>query len=441
MNDLSNAKFDNLLASLFTESREFSLALCKPLEIEDYGLQAMAETSPVKWHLAHTSWFYETFVLKPFAHHYQEFHPLYHHLFNSYYNGVGQPFKRPNRGLLSRPTVQKVLEYRLYIDQAIQALLEQLASHFTKRQQEQIKQRIQLGIQHEKQHQELMLTDLKYNFFQNPLLPEYQHKANELIHADISPATPTNIDDYTWRRLKEGLVAIGHNDDSFCFDNETPNHLSCIPAAEIANELVSNAHYQAFIEDGGYQNADLWLSDGWDWVNTHHQQHPLYWIKDNAEYYEFTLYGKQRLNLSAPVCHVSFYEADAFARWSGCRLPTEFEWEGYAKSMTGQHAQEADLNTEQNNLKQPIYHPNSCRQNSLFQQVWQWTQSSYAPYPGFQPAQGAIGEYNGKFMCNQIVLRGGSCFTPVAQSRTTYRNFFYPESCWQMTGIRLAKQH
>ncbi|NVJ52013.1 MAG: ergothioneine biosynthesis protein EgtB [Gammaproteobacteria bacterium] len=423
MNDLSSAKFNSSLLTFFQQSREASKRLCENLEVEDYGLQAIAETSPIKWHLAHTSWFYETFVLKPFANDYTEFNAAFQHLFNSYYNGVGQPFKRPNRGLLSRPTVAEVWRYRQIIDDAIAELILSLPTAHAPNQAALIEQRIELGIQHEKQHQELMLTDLKYNFYQNPLLPSYDT-------APLSEITDAPANRTEWYNIESGLYEVGFSGNGFHFDNETPRHKTYLNSVNIATQLVSNAAFLKFMQDGGYQRPELWLSDGWDWVQSQSLSRPLYWFQNDQQWYEYTLYGPVKLDPSRPLCHVSFYEADAYARWCGARLPSEFEWEVYATS-----ASQADEST----IHSPQWHPNACADNDLQQQVWQWTASSYAAYPGFQPPSGAIGEYNGKFMCNQMVLRGGSCLSPPQHTRLSYRNFFYPETQWQMSGIRLAQ--
>ncbi len=401
----------------FVATRKHSEELCRPLEIEDYGLQAVAETSPAKWHIAHTSWFFETFLLKEYVANYTVHNEHFEHLFNSYYNAIGQPFLRPNRGLLSRPTVQQVMAYRRALDDDILILLQD-SSH---PQYATILQRIELGIQHEKQHQELFLTDLKFNFFQNPMLPTYLDR----------PLPTASANENDWVTIPEGLMQVGFNDTGFCFDNELPAHTTFINKTQIATRNVTNAEFLEFINDGGYENPLLWLSDGWSWLNQENVSHPLYWIESEHGWQEFTLYGKQPLQQHAPICHINYFEADAFARWSGQRLPTEFEWEYYA-------SQQANLSNPA--VASDYIHPVQPGQSDLFNRVWQWTQSSYSQYPGFQPAAGAVGEYNGKFMSNQRVLRGGSCLSPGDHIRATYRNFFYPTDRWQMSGIRLAKQ-
>ncbi|WP_144391689.1 ergothioneine biosynthesis protein EgtB [Pleionea sediminis] len=399
----------------FEKSRLDSEALCDPLEIEDYGLQAIAETSPAKWHIAHTSWFYETFILRPYSQSYIPFDDSYEHLFNSYYNTVGQPFLRPKRGLLSRPTVNQIFNYRQHITEKVLNLLDN--THHP--EYSTILERVTLGIQHEKQHQELFLTDLKYNFFQNPLLPAYQPIETK----------PSEKQSQSWVSQDEGLVDIGFNETGFCFDNELPCHKVYLEKYDIAKHPVSNEAYLSFVSDRAYKNPLLWLSDGWTWINQNKVQHPLYWLSNKEGWNEFTLSGLQPLDLNAPVCHLNYFEADAFARWAGYRLPTEFEWEHYARKHKNQLVESMSKNL------QPI----ATSSGALFNQIWQWTQSNYTQYPGFKPAAGAIGEYNGKFMCNQFVLRGGSCFSPENHIRISYRNFFYPADRWQMSGIRLAK--
>ena len=401
-------------------TRQQSLAACKPLVNEDFGLQAEAFTSPPKWHIAHTSWFFETFLLQPFLSNYRPLDAAYAVLFNSYYNGVGEQFPRPRRGLLSRPTVAEVLEYRRYVDRHMEDLLAQQLHP----QRREIEQRCRLGIEHEQQHQELFFTDLKYSLFCNPLLPAY-------TAADSPPCG--EIPGMVWHAFRAGLVEIGDHGADFSFDNEAPRHKVYLAPYELADRLVSNAEYQQFIDDGGYRRAELWLADGWTALQEFKWQCPLYWLQRQGQWQEFTLHGARELDPAQPVCHVSAYEADAFARWAGCRLPTEAEWEHAAagqplSSRCAAHG---------------YYHPcaddgrSGIRQ--LFGECWQWTSSAYAPYPGFTPATGAIGEYNGKFMCNQLVLRGGSCVTADGHSRPSYRNFFYPGDRWQFSGIRLAR--
>lgn len=407
------------LREMYRDVRQKFEDYCAPLEIEDYGLQAVAETSPAKWHLAHTSWFFETFLLKPFMPGYQPQHPAFEYIFNSYYNGVGAQFPRPQRGLLSRPTVAEVYEYRRAIDDAMLRLLDSANGD-----QETIASRTELGLQHEMQHQELFFTDLKYNLAQNPLCPVYVEAPG---HQE--PAAPPEL---TWNSHEGGILKMGAEAGSgFCFDNETPRHRVFLEPFELANRPVTNADVLAFIEDGGYRQPALWLADGWGKVQEAQWQQPLYWHQQDGEWFEFTLHGLKPLNPNGIACHLSAYEADAIARWMDARLPTEFEWESVAQGQP----------VEGHFVDSGLYHPDTPTPDTLFGSIWQWTSSAYSPYPGYRPAEGAIGEYNGKFMCNQLVLRGGSCVTDQRQVRASYRNFFYPPDRWQFSGVRLARDH
>jgi len=404
----------------FAHVRERSLAICAPLEIEDYVVQSMPDVSPAKWHLAHTSWFFEQFLLRPHLPGYHVFDDRYEYLFNSYYEAVGPRHARPERGLLTRPTVAEIQNYRAHVEQGMRSLIERGAGHDAT-----LGSLIDIGLHHEQQHQELMLADLKHVLSRNPLHPVYR----ERTRAPENRATPS----LTFVRFDGGLRSIGADPDGgFCFDNETPRHRVFVEPFALANRLVTNGEYLEFIRDAGYGKPGLWLADGWTTVQQQDWQHPIYWSDDLAA--EFTLAGLEPLDLHAPVCHLSGYEADAFARWAGARLPTEAEWEIAATGI------EPFGNFVETDVLHPLPAAGERQMEQLFGDAWEWTSSAYGPYPGFKPAAGAIGEYNGKFMCNQLVLRGGSCVTPRDHIRATYRNFFYPHSRWQFTGVRLARE-
>ncbi len=422
---LSLANKQQLLAQ-FLKVRQHSETYCQPLEIEDYGLQAIADTSPAKWHLAHTSWFFETFILKTNEQKFIPFNKHYEYLFNSYYNGVGEQFLRAKRSLLSRPTVKEVYEYRSNINSRILKLIESF-----EQVPDDIASLLILGINHEQQHQELFFTDLLYNWYQNPLLPSYQTQVAEKIYQDKSQ----QVNPIKWIAYAEQLSTLGVNDmnNGFVFDNETPQHKVYLQAFEIADRLVTNADYLQFIEANGYSLPDYWLSDGWATVKSQAWKCPLYWFKRDGAWYQYGLNGVQPLNLDAPVSHVSAYEADAFARWSNARLPTEAEWEHVASKFPIRG------NLVESGCLQPKLCEQSFEVKQLFGDVWEWTSTAYGPHPGFNPAKGAVGEYNGKFMCNQQVLKGGSCVTSSEHIRSSYRNFFYPDARWQFSGIRLAR--
>jgi ergothioneine biosynthesis protein EgtB len=399
-------------------------ALCQPLQIEDFVIQSVEDTSPPKWHLAHTTWFFETFLLIPKLKGYRVFHPEFNYLFNSYYHSVNLPYPRAKRGLLSRPTVKTIFEYRRYVDNAMLELL----SDGTR--EEELHALIQLGLNHEQQHQELLLMDIKHNFFQDKSFPYYQNK----ISAESTLSTPLSSE---FKYIEGGIVEIGHAEsERFCFDNELPRHRQIVNPFLIDTHLTTNQEYLEFIEAGGYKNSLWWLSDGWDAVTNQHWQAPLYWVKKEDEWFVFTLHGLQKLNLNEPLVHVSFYEADAYARWRGKRLPLEAEWE---------HCVEVEKIRSDSGrfLEKEFYHPQHVSHNQaagqqFFGDVWEWTASPYAPYPGYKRMTGALGEYNGKFMSNQLVLKGGSCVTPASHIRSSYRNFFQPDKRWQFSGIRLA---
>lgn len=430
----------------FTEVRRVSEWQCKPLLTEDYSLQSMAETSPAKWHLAHTSWFFETFLLKPLLKNYKTLNKQYEYLFNSYYNGIGAQFPRPQRGLLSRPSVEEVYAYRHHVDAAMLVLLDDnnLCSY-------DVIQKVILGCNHEQQHQELFFTDLKYCWFQNPLYPEYANKRNEAVSNAVlnkvqtfpCPSKKRTSSKDDWLSLNSDLYSIGFNGDKssmlddFCFDNELPKHKFYLHDVSISNYLVTNGEYLEFMEDDGYSRSELWLSDAWAELQQQQKKHsPLYWVKQDGKWFEYSLQGLNLLNLKQPVCHISAYEADAFARWKKCRLPTEFEWEIFARQ-----SEQLFENNKGQFLESEQFHPTEENESShaVMGKLWQWTSSAYSPYPGYKAAAGAIGEYNGKFMCNQLVLRGGSCVTGRNHYRHSYRNFFYPPDQWQFSGLRLAK--
>jgi ergothioneine biosynthesis protein EgtB len=422
-----------VIEQLYRETRAQFLAFCAPLELEDYGLQAEDFVSPPKWHLAHTTWFFETFLLKPFLHGYTTPDKRYEVLFNSYYNGIGEQFPRPKRGLLSRPALADVLDYRRHVDEAMVSLLA-AASH---PERDTIVARTVLGVEHERQHQELFFTDIKYSLAINPLLPTF---------LEVAAAEQAPVEALRWHAYSGGLVATGFAGDGFCFDNELPRHQIYLTSFELANRLVSIGEFQQFIDDGGYRRPELWLADGWATVQSQEWVAPHYWLQRDGKPLEYTLHGVQPRLADAPVCHVSGYEADAYARWAGARLPTESEWEFAAADAAAAVAAAADAaaaDGEPGGVDDGYYHPRAARQGDglkqLYGDCWQWTQSAYSPYPGFGASPGAIGEYNGKFMSNQWVLRGGSCVSKAGQLRPSYRNFFYPQDRWQFSGIRLAR--
>jgi len=407
----------------FADVRQQTLDLCAPLELDDLGVQPMPDASPPKWHLAHTTWFFETFVLKPHLPGYLVYHPAFEQLFNSYYNGIGSPFPRAKRGNLSRPTIDDVLAYRSHVEAAIDLLFDEHASP-------KVIDTIELGLHHEQQHQELIVTDLKCVLGGNPLLPPYRSSVGSEASANCEPLV--------FVEMPGGIVEIGHEGDGFAFDNERPCHQALLRPHRLASRLVTNREYREFIEDDGYRRPELWLSDGWSNVQAGQiGPAPLYWRQDGDEWREYRLDGIGALRDHEPVVHVSYYEADAYARWRGARLPTEVEWEA-AAARVGHDGIEGG-----NFVESRRFHPRAASGNAqldqLFGDAWEWTTSSYAPYPGFRPLRGALGEYNGKFMCNQLVLRGGSCATPREHIRATYRNFFYPVDRWQFSGIRLAE--
>jgi ergothioneine biosynthesis protein EgtB len=404
--------------------RAATLALSEPLCPEDYVVQSMPDASPAKWHLAHTTWFFEEFVLQRAVPGYKFHDEQFRYLFNSYYNTVGPMHSRPQRGLLSRPTVEQVLAYRARIDERMHALLQRddLSP--------EILSVITLGLNHEQQHQELLLTDLKHLFSCNPLLPAYVHEMAQSLRS--SPAL-------SFKSFDGGLIEIGHAGNGFSFDNELPRHRTYTQPFRLANRAVTNGEYLEFVRAGGYENPAHWLSDGWATVQSERWKRPIYWSPFLDA--EFTLTGLRELNPSSPVCHLSYYEADAFARWGGARLPTEAEWEVAANGapLHGNFVENRRWHPEPPPASAAAAGTSESPLLQMFGNVWEWTQSAYAPYPGFRPAMGALGEYNGKFMVNQLVLRGGSCATPASHIRASYRNFFNPAARWQFTGVRVAQ--
>ncbi len=381
------------LKASYQRVREDTETLCAPLEIEDYIPQPIQDVSPPKWNIAHTTWFFEEMILKNFSPNYKEFHPKFGFLFNSYYNTLGERTLRDNRGDLSRPTVKEVFEYRKYVDAKMLDLFDQDLSG-------EIQDLIVLGLNHEQQHQELFLTDLKYTLSLNPLFPVYKK--------DFALTEKGDVNENSFIEIEGGIKEVGFSGEGFCFDNELTRHKVFVQDFQIQNNLVTNAEFIEFIKDGGYENHSLWHAEGWDWVNSNQIDSPLYWHRIDGDFHQFTLAGLRKAKPDRSVCHISFYEAAAYAEWKGVRLPTEFEWETASEKFDW-------------GLR------------------WEWTNSAYLPYPGFNIAEGAVGEYNGKFMVNQMVLRGSSVATPQNHSRKTYRNFFHPHLRWQFTGFRLAK--
>lgn len=408
-----------VLTADYVRVRATTEQLASNLSGEDQQIQSMAEASPVKWHRAHTTWFFETFVLKPLNLGYQEIDPTYAYLFNSYYNAIGEQYPREQRGKISRPDIGQIAEYRRHVDEAVVHLLETCPDE----QLEALMRLLVLGFNHEQQHQELIVTDLKHAFAQNPRHPAW----TEL------PAPNGLTSRFGWQKVGGGIVEIGADGEQFCFDNETPRHRVLVSDFEIADRPVTCGEFLAFMADGGYETPALWLADGWEWVQSNNISAPAYWRTIDGQWHLYTLGGLREIDPDETLCHVSYYEADAFAKWAGARLPTEIEWETAA----------GNASTDGDWADNCRFHPGRAGQGNglrqLFGSVWEWTASSYAAYLGFKPPADPTGEYNGKFMANQMVLRGGSCATPPGHIRKTYRNFFYPGDRWQYSGIRLAK--
>lgn len=409
------------LAGRFRATRRTTEELCEPLEPEDCCIQSMPDVSPTKWHLAHTSWFFETFVLKSALPSFRSPDPQYDYLFNSYYNAVGRQYARPERGLLSRPTLAEVMDYRARVDEAMDEV-------FAGEPEQELLAIIELGTHHEQQHQELMLMDIKHVFSRNPLHPAYR---------ELPAALEVNVASLNWLQFDGELQSIGHDGLGFAFDNETPQHRAYVESFQIADRLITCGEYLEFMDDRGYERPELWLSDAWNVIQTRGWNAPLYWERKDGQWRIMTLGGMRDLNPNEPVCHVSYYEADAFSRWMDCWLPRESVWETVASGLPtkGNFVEEDRLHpaplASQNEASSPA---------QMFGDVWEWTCSPYSAYPGYRAKDGALGEYNGKFMCNQMVLRGGSCVTPLSHIRATYRNFFPPDARWPFAGIRLTKE-
>lgn len=397
------------LAARYAATRRLTADLATPLSDADATIQPFAEASPAKWHLAHTSWFFETFVLRDHAPDYRPYDERFGFLFNSYYEGEGERHARPKRGMLSRPSLDEVRAYRSHVDEALLAALPSLP--------DSVLEVVELGINHEQQHQELLLADILAAFAENPLEPAYRELTQPACFAQ---------EPLTFHRGREGIVEIGAAADGFAFDCERPRHRVFLAGHELASRRVTNGEWRQFIDDGGYRMPTLWLSDGWEWVQSEGISAPLYWRDEGTQ---FTLGGRREIDWAAPVAHISYFEADAFARWAGARLPTEAEWEDFAASA------DPNLGNQLDDAGAVVPKPGG----GMFGDTWEWTQSAFAAHPGFAPAVGTVGEYNGKFMCGQFVLKGASCATPRGHSRPSYRNFFPPNARWQFTGLRLAR--
>lgn len=423
---MPSARLADDLTRRFRDVRRFSLELAAPLAPEDTVIQSMPDASPTRWHLAHITWFFETFILREAVAGYEPFHPDFIVLFNSYYNGVGEQFPRHLRGHVSRPALDEVKAYRRHVDAGVERLLAGAGEG----QLARLAPLLEIGLHHEQQHQELMLTDIKHALSVNPLHPAYRAAQPVAGDPQNGSARPPG-----WRGYPEGVRWIGHDGAGFAFDNESPRHRVFCEAWEMADRLVANGEFLAFMEDGGYERPEHWLSLGWARACEEGWRAPLYWVREAGAWRQFTLWGLVPMDPHAPVCHVSYFEADAYARWAGARLPTEAEWETAA----------ADAPRAGNFAEGARFHPLALEAvpaeapAQMYGDVWEWTSSAYSAYPGYRPAPGAIGEYNGKFMCNQYVLRGGSCATSRSHIRPTYRNFFPPEARWQFSGIRLAR--
>jgi len=437
------------LAASYSGVRRQTLDLCLGLSAEDMLVQALVEgapdASPTKWHLAHTSWFFETFLLAQYFKGYRSSHPDFRAIFNSYYNAIGKPPARELRGALSRPSLDEVFAYRQHVDEAMQELL---APNRSRELPKEALDLIELGLNHEQQHQELIITDAKHALWSKPARPAWKEPARSATGCHGGTETPGERDGRNgsknlpqnplkWLQFNEGIHEVGHSGTGFAFDNESPRHKVYLHPFEMASRLATNAEFMEFIADGGYTRPELWLSEGWQTVRQRGWKAPMYWERQEREWLHFTCEGMRPIEPNEPVCHISYFEAEAFARWSGSRLPTEFEWEVAA----------ANRDIRGNFLESGAWHPLPAPESQysaqellqIFGDCWEWTSSAYAPYPGYRPAEGAVGEYNGKFMVNQYVLRGGSCATPRSHIRASYRNFFPTHARWQFSGVRLAR--
>lgn len=420
------------LATRYRQVRQFTLSLAAPLSAEDCQIQSMPDASPTKWHLAHVTWFFETFILERFEAGFRPFDPAFRVLFNSYYQGVGDRHPRAQRGLVSRPTLAEVKRYRADVDDRMAALFGRMALQAP---DEAFAELVTLGLHHEQQHQELLLTDIKHALWHNP---------TDTGYAKRWPMRSVQPQPLRWFGYGGGMFEMGHEpalDGTFCFDNETPRHPVFVAPFDLASRPVSNGEYLAFMEDGGYRRPELWLSMGWDWVQAGHREAPLYWRREGEAWFTHTLQGPVEVDVHTPACHLSYFEADAYARWAGARLPTEAEWEFAARRLQRSHPGDESANFADRGAFHPLPQAADALDEpvQMFGDVWEWTQSSYDAYRGYRPLPGAVGEYNGKFMCNQLVLRGGSCATPAGHVRASYRNFFPPDAQWQFMGVRLAR--
>ncbi|MFN7116472.1 MAG: ergothioneine biosynthesis protein EgtB [Saprospiraceae bacterium] len=412
------------LLQAYQQVRQQTEQLCKPLQPEDFVVQPVTDVSPPKWHLGHSTWFFENFILAEHLPGYHRFDERLNFIFNSYYESQGPRILRSHRGNITRPGVDYIMEYRHYVDNHIEKLLQSSLSV-------ELQDFITLGLHHEQQHQELLLTDIKYILGNNPFYPAYQNSADILtLHNEQANSQ------HDWISVEAGIYNIGYEGDAFCFDNELDPHKVYLQEFEIQDRLVTNAEYLEFMNDAGYHRFEFWLSEGWEWAKQLEVKAPLYWYEQDGEWWQYTLHGLRHLHLNEPVTHISYFEADAYARWRGLRLPTEFEWEVACNQLY------QEIPSDGNFVESAYYHPIGKQHDTDYQMlgnVWEWTASAYLPYPDFPRLKGALGEYNGKFMVNQMVLRGGSCATPISHIRPTYRNFFQTDKRWQFTGIRLAK--